>query len=393
VASSPDARHALLTCFQFQLTVNITAVLLTFVSAVASSTETSVLSAVQLLWVNLIMDTFAALALATDPPAPSILDRKPDPKSAPLITINMWKMIIGQAIYQLVVTFVLNFAGMHILGYPNTVHGNLELKALIFNTFVWMQIFNQYNNRRLDNKFNIFEGITRNWFFIGINFVMIGGQVMIIFIGGQAFSVTELNGIQWAISIILGAISLPVAVIIRLIPDEFVAKLLPGFMSRKRNAAPVYVSADDRFEWNRGIEEIRQELSFLKMVRGGRLNQLTFRRHDIRGSMKENFSHIFRSGGSHSDFPPSPTGEHPPQTSGTKRRRSRSNSAFAATVVMPSIIAGSVGGWSPIEKAPSPSTDGTGSLPFSSRGDLESQSGVAVHPDTAKNDPVVTEHK
>ncbi|KAK5241819.1 plasma membrane calcium, partial [Cryomyces antarcticus] len=66
---------------QFQLTVNITAVTLAFVSAVASSDETSVLTAVQLLWVNLIMDTLAALALATDPPTLSILDRKPDPKS------------------------------------------------------------------------------------------------------------------------------------------------------------------------------------------------------------------------------------------------------------------------------------------------------------------------
>ena len=84
---------------QFQITVNITAVLLAFVSAVASASESSVLTAVQLLWVNLIMDTFAALALATDPPTRSILDRKPDPKSAPLITLGMWKMIIGPVSY------------------------------------------------------------------------------------------------------------------------------------------------------------------------------------------------------------------------------------------------------------------------------------------------------
>lgn len=85
------------------------------------------------------MDTFAALALATDPPAHSILDRKPDPKSAPLITINMWKMILGQAVYQLVITFVLNFAGKGILKYEDDI-----MKTLVFNTFVWMQIFNQY---------------------------------------------------------------------------------------------------------------------------------------------------------------------------------------------------------------------------------------------------------
>src|ERR1700742_2306787 len=91
--------------------------MLTFVSAVASTSETSVLTAVQLLWVNLIMDTFAALALATDPPSPSMLKRRPEPKSAPLITLTMWKMIIGQSIYQLVVTLVLYFAGNSILSY------------------------------------------------------------------------------------------------------------------------------------------------------------------------------------------------------------------------------------------------------------------------------------
>lgn len=128
---------------QFQLTVNITAVVLTFITAVASNEEEAVLTAVQLLWVNLIMDTFAALALATDPPNRNILKRKPDRKSAPLITLRMWKMIIGQAIFQLVVTLVLNFAGKAILDY-DSAHEEEQLKTLVFNTFVWMQIFNQY---------------------------------------------------------------------------------------------------------------------------------------------------------------------------------------------------------------------------------------------------------
>lgn len=89
------------------------------------------------------MDTFAALALATDPPTRNILNRKPEKKSAPLITLNMWKMIIGQAIFQLVVTFILNFAGKKILGY-DSVKEQEQLRTLIFNSFVWMQIFNQY---------------------------------------------------------------------------------------------------------------------------------------------------------------------------------------------------------------------------------------------------------
>ncbi|KAK6335680.1 plasma membrane calcium [Orbilia brochopaga] len=206
---------------QFQLTVNITAVLLAFVSAVSNDQMKSVLTAVQLLWVNLIMDTFAALALATDPPTPEILDRKPTPKKAPLVTLRMWKMIIGQAIFQLAVTFTLYFAGARILGYTTQQQRN-ELDTIVFNTFVWMQIFNEFNNRRLDNKLNIFAGIHRNWFFIAINCIMIGGQVLIIFVGGAAFSITKINGAQWAICLVSASLSLPWAVVIRLVPDEAV---------------------------------------------------------------------------------------------------------------------------------------------------------------------------
>lgn len=118
---------------------------LTFVSAVASDEEESVLNAVQLLWVNLIMDTFAALALATDPPTRSVLDRKPDRKSAPLITVRMAKMILGQAIAQLAITFVLHFAGRQLLyaSSTNPEEASKHLKTLVFNTFVWLQIFNE----------------------------------------------------------------------------------------------------------------------------------------------------------------------------------------------------------------------------------------------------------
>jgi Ca2+-transporting ATPase len=127
---------------QFQITVNITAVLLTFITAVSSPTESSVLTAVQLLWVNLIMDTLAALALATDAPTPSILKRKPDPKSAPLISITMWKMIIGESMYQLTITMILQFASTSIWQYLDFEIANIQ--TFVFNTFVWMQIFNQW---------------------------------------------------------------------------------------------------------------------------------------------------------------------------------------------------------------------------------------------------------
>jgi P-type Ca2+ transporter type 2C len=89
------------------------------------------------------MDTFAALALATDPPNHAVLDRKPESRTAPLITLNMWKMIIGQSIYQLAVVLALDFAGNCILGYK-TPEQQEYLETVIFNSYVWMQFFNQY---------------------------------------------------------------------------------------------------------------------------------------------------------------------------------------------------------------------------------------------------------
>ena len=130
---------------QFQLTVNVTAVILTFVSAVVNKDESSVLTAVQLLWVNLIMDTLAALALATDPPRDSVLNRLPEARNASIISVTMWKMILGQAVYQLAITFLIYFGREKVL--PETgkyVLDDATIGTLVFNTFVWMQIFNQW---------------------------------------------------------------------------------------------------------------------------------------------------------------------------------------------------------------------------------------------------------
>lgn len=206
--------------------MNITAVVLAFVTAVYDDQMEPALKAVQLLWVNLIMDTLAALALATDPPTEKILDRPPQGRDKPLITTTMWKQITGQNIYKITVIFVLYFAGGHILGYDlSDPNKQIELDTVIFNSFVWMQIFNIFNNRRLDNKLNVLEGIHRNFFFIGIVLLIIGMQVLIIFVGGRAFQISPggLDGTQWGISIVTGFVCIPWAVAIRYFPDEWFA--------------------------------------------------------------------------------------------------------------------------------------------------------------------------
>lgn len=156
---------------QFQLSTNVTAVVVTSVSAVASASETSVLSAVQLLWINLIMDTFAALALATDPASPVLLDRKPDKLTAPLFTVDMYKQIFLQSAYQIAITFLFHFYGLQILGLENTSTNDTVVQTVVFNIFVFAQISNSFNSRRLDRKLNIFEGLLNNYFFIAVTLV------------------------------------------------------------------------------------------------------------------------------------------------------------------------------------------------------------------------------
>jgi Ca2+-transporting ATPase len=208
---------------------------LSSVSSIASGNAQSVLTVVQLLWLNLVQDTFAALALATDPPTLELLHRKPEFRNTSIITVNMWKMIIGQALLQLLVTFVLKFAGHRI--FPGWTA--LELNTVVFNTYSWLQISNQINCRRIDNKLNVFSGIHRNWLFIAITLITIGGQILIINVGGMAFSVTRLNGVQWAVSIILGLLSLPFGVVVRLIPIKPMKSFGSSWRRRRSNQSRI----------------------------------------------------------------------------------------------------------------------------------------------------------
>lgn len=351
------------------------------------------------------MDTFAALALATDVPTPNILDRKPEPKSAPLISLTMWKMIIGQSIFQLLVTLVLYFAGASFLSYQ-TQHERDQLQTLIFNTFVWMQIFNQYNNRRIDNKMNIFEGVQRNYFFVVIQFIIVGGQIMIVFLGGDAFSTHRLNGAQWGYSVVLGSLSIPVAVMIRMIPDDLIRRLIPSWFIRKTTPKLLVSDEERQYEWNAALEGIREELTFLKKLRGGRLNVLRYRlQHPVETFLPRSRSGSSRSRSRTNSPPRTPTGEQgvgdagsnqvPPtpesrRSASRRSPRSRSNSAFGPAAAMAGIVAGSVAGWSPIGRR---SEDGS-SMRFSQsdgRSQLEGHEGTEVHPAASPHDPVSSE--
>ncbi|KAG0145622.1 hypothetical protein CROQUDRAFT_45541 [Cronartium quercuum f. sp. fusiforme G11] len=284
---------------QFQLSVNITAVVITFVTSVASSSETSILTAVQLLWVNLIMDTFAALALATDPATRALLKRKPDHRRAPLITVDMWKMIIGQSIFQLVVILILNFAGKQIIGLKGTdeasrIAADDEHKTIVFNTFVFCQIFNQFNARVLDRRLDIFTGLFRNIYFLIIMLIMLAGQVLIVEVGGAAFQVTRIGIRDWGICLIIGFISLPVGVLVKLLPTEPFDRIYNRFFpptTEIDEGLVVDENDDDKEGWNPAIDQVRDNLATFAQLRGGRVRSSSFVRRSRHSMMKKKGIH------------------------------------------------------------------------------------------------------
>ncbi|KAK3331643.1 hypothetical protein B0T19DRAFT_438531 [Cercophora scortea] len=213
-------RDAVKMFLQFHLAANFATVFITCVTAVASGNLESILTPAQLLWVNLIMEALGALVYAWEEPRPRVLLRRPERKSAPLLSLTNIKMTVGQAIYQIAVVLALDFGG-EALGYVSSEEKKV-LKTVIFNTFIWMQLFNMWNNCRLDNKLNVFEGASRNPCLILVSYGIIICQLSIMVFGGELLSITPLSEDEWMASLLLGFITLPIGALIRLFPAELI---------------------------------------------------------------------------------------------------------------------------------------------------------------------------
>ena len=202
---------------QFQLTVNVAALVINVVAAITSGDVP--LTTVQLLWVNLIMDTLGALALATEPPTDSLMDRTPVGRREPLVTNIMWRNLIIQALYQVAVLLVLNFCGISLLNLKNdnNEHAHMVKNTMVFNAFVLCQIFNEFNARKPE-ELNVFTGVTKNPLFTGI----VGGtfilQIIIINFLGKFTSTVKLDASQWMICFGIAIVSWPLAIAGKFIP-------------------------------------------------------------------------------------------------------------------------------------------------------------------------------
>jgi len=186
------------------MTVNVVALFIVFSGSLIF--KDAPLTTVQMLWVNLIMDTLAALSLATEPPTPGIVEgRHPEERDAAIINGTMWRNILMHGLLQVGILLTLLFYGGPLLGiefasddpfYPNAawidahpgtsyVEGvptpKVELYTIVYNVFIMMQLFNMINARKLgEREFNVFAGFFNNWLFLVIYVLMWIVQVLTI---------------------------------------------------------------------------------------------------------------------------------------------------------------------------------------------------------------------
>lgn len=195
---------------QFQLTVNVAALVINFVAAVSAGEVP--LTAVQLLWVNLIMDTLGALALATERPSDELMKKPPVGRTAPLITNIMWRNLLFQSMFQIAILLILQFNGENMLNVSKEVNN-----TLIFNTFVLSQVFNEFNARSMEKK-NVFKGVHRNRLFMGIVAITVILQVIMVEFLKKFADTTNLNWNQWLGCIGVAAFTWPLGWFVKSIP-------------------------------------------------------------------------------------------------------------------------------------------------------------------------------
>lgn len=364
---------------QFQLSVNLCACILVFITACIGN-ETP-LKTIQMLWVNLIMDSLGSLALATEPPNDKLLERKPYKRSESIINPKMWKHILLQAIFGLGVLLFLylyapyfivedninRIAESNILYYCfgdlpgklpvqnadgsltyyildgsqthwsssaklktgmtaaqcgdygsltslseafnvyNNSYGATSHITIVFNTFVFYILLNQINARVIDDSFNIFYDVHKNWMFILVTGLEMVLQVILVEVGSIAFQVSSggLTGQQWGVCLGFAAITFPVAILGKVLPLEGCIERALNIFSKKPKSNKVANVNDlvdsqekdkNQMEVNLNVEEeqnnvIRRETSSKKKDHHGAGLVNSIVRSRSKGGLSKHGSH------------------------------------------------------------------------------------------------------
>lgn len=191
----------------FQLTVNVAAVLTCFIGPLLG--ENVVMTVIQLLLINLAMDTLAAIAFGSEPALKEYMRDKPIPRTASIISKEMFTEIIISALY---ITFVC----LSILFLPpiRNLFGDVDttyLKSALFATFMMAITFNGFNART--SHMNPFEGLGRNKSFLIVMFAIFAMQFVFVTFGGNVLSVESLSPMSWLICVVLAFLVIPIDMI------------------------------------------------------------------------------------------------------------------------------------------------------------------------------------
>lgn len=242
---------------QFQLTVNVAAVCTAVVTAL--TTSASVLTAVQMLWVNLIMDSLGALALATDSPTPDLLQRPPESPDAALIKPAMYWNIAVQSAWQLTVCLGLFYLA------PDSIDP-IVLRGFTFNTFVFLQLFNEINCRALaeSSSFSMSDYLsqildTDNYIFWVIWWSTLACQLLIVQFGGPVFSTTPLPLNLWLISLGFSAASIPISIILN--------RTRPWRWHSTTSEYAALHPTREQMAWHMAVRNVQARLRFYNAIR------------------------------------------------------------------------------------------------------------------------------
>ncbi len=208
---------------QFQLGINLCAVIVTFLGSVIYGS--SPLSTVQLLWINLIMDSFGAIALASDDPDDAILEEPPQRRSDSLLSTPMKQYIAIQTVYQTISVLIILLAGDTIWPIDLTFHSkdnaargvpSIRAKTMVFTTFILMQLTNLVSARDIVGNLNFFVGFFRNKYFLCMLFIIAAIQVFAVQVASSLFGAVPLSANEWGICIMFMVINIPLVFVCRL---------------------------------------------------------------------------------------------------------------------------------------------------------------------------------
>lgn len=199
----------------FQLTVNVAACFIVLVGAFMG-TE-SPLTVTQMLWVNLIMDTFGAMALASLPPSQTVMKDKPRDRKAFILTKPMMKDILGVGgfFFLLLVVFLYIFQHTEITQMTDLLHCKLGEanglspyeQTLLFSIFVWTHLWYMFNTRSFETRKSFFQLKMSKEFFTIVAIIFIG-QIVIVEVLYDFFNCTPMKLIDWVIIVVLSSLVL-----------------------------------------------------------------------------------------------------------------------------------------------------------------------------------------